>query len=288
MSTAVARKEGKVSAKRSPKKLETESSEPVSAQAAEPQTHQVVKKVKAAKSAEAAPAGKSAEAAPAGKSAEAAAAKAPVRRAKKASESSEADASKSVPEDKVESKEAGETAAESEQTTENGSKDKLSRKKKTYHQLVSELDNLNQLLERYVSEHKDQKVPGLSKFLKDLEKGIKKARFHVQKIGKNKSSSSGQNSQSGFQKPVRISEAVSRFTGWDVNEPRARVDVTNYVCEYIKRNDLQSPKDKRVILADEKLRDLLEYQSERDGDLTYATIQKLLAKHYTSIAAASA
>lgn len=169
-----------------------------------------------------------------------------------------------------------------------GEEEKLSRKKKNYNQLVSEVDGLNQLVERYVTDHKEQKVPGMNKFLKDLEKGLKKVRIQVQKIGKTKASgSTSSNTQSGFQKPVRISEAVARFTGWDATEPRARVEVTNFVCDYIKKNNLQSSSDRRVINADSSLSQLLDYQSERDGNLTYATIQKLLAKHYTPIPASA-
>ena len=158
--------------------------------------------------------------------------------------------------------------------------DKISRKKKNYNQLLSEVDQLNSLVEKYVSEHKESKNNDLSRFLKNLEKGLKKVKIHVQKIGKNKNSSStNTNIQSGFQKPVKISEAVAQFTGWDVNQPRARVEVTNYVCEYVKQNNLQSPEDRRIIVADAKLTTLLDYSQERDGNLTYATIQKLLAKH---------
>lgn len=162
--------------------------------------------------------------------------------------------------------------------------EKLSRKKKTYQQLVTEIDSLNSLVDTFVQEQKDTKLPqGLSHFLKSLEKSLKKAKVYVQKIGKGKGSTSGSSSQSGFQKPVQISAEVAKFTGWDVSEPKARVEVTNFVCEYIKKHSLQSPTDKRIIVADQKLSQLLEYDASRDGDLTYATIQKLLAKHYTAV-----
>ena len=167
-------------------------------------------------------------------------------------------------------------------STEN--EDKISRKKKNYNQLLSEVDNLNSLVEKYVIERKDSKKNDLSKFLKNLEKGLKKVKIHVQKIGKNKNSSTtSTNVQSGFQKPVKISDAVAQFTGWDVAQPRARVEVTNFVCDYVKQNNLQSPDDRRNILADTKLSELLDYNKERDGNLTYATIQKLLAKHYSPV-----
>lgn len=181
----------------------------------------------------------------------------------------------------VEHEEKAEQAVEEATVSDGG--EKLSRKKKTYQQLVSELDSLNQLVEKYMGEQREAKIPGLNQFLKSLEKGLKKARYAAQKIGKSKGSAAGGNVQSGFQKPVRISEEVSKFTGWDVSEPRARVEVTNFVCDYIKKHNLQSPNDKRIILADAKLSHLLDYSHERDGDLTYATIQKLLAKHYTSL-----
>lgn len=164
------------------------------------------------------------------------------------------------------------------------SSEKLSRKKKNYNQLISEVDTLNSLVERYISDHKDVKSSSdLAKFLKTLERGLKRVQGHVQKVGKQKVATTSANVHSGFQKPVRISSQVAEFTGWDVSQPRARVEVTNYVCEYIKSNNLQNPADKRVILADSKLSDLLGYQKEKDGDLNYAKIQKLLAKHYSPI-----
>jgi chromatin remodeling complex protein RSC6 len=169
-----------------------------------------------------------------------------------------------------------------------GDEEKLSRKKRTYVQLVSEVDSLNEAVDRFILDHRDPKNTDMNRFLKVLEKGLRKVRVHVQKIGKNRSNvPSAPGVQSGFQKPVRISNAVADFTGWDSNEPRARVEVTNFVCDYIKQHNLQSPDDRRVILADQRLTQLLEYQQERDGNLTYATIQKLLAKHYTPLSAAS-
>jgi chromatin remodeling complex protein RSC6 len=166
--------------------------------------------------------------------------------------------------------------------------EKLSRKKRTYVQLVTEVDNLNEAVDRYIVDHRDPKNTDMNRFLKVLEKGLRKVRVHVQKIGKNRSNAqSAPGVQSGFQKPVRISDAVAQFTGWDSSEPRARVEVTNFVCDYIKQNNLQSPDDRRVILADQRLTQLLDYQLERDGNLTYATIQKLLAKHYTPLSASS-
>ena len=174
--------------------------------------------------------------------------------------------------------------SESSEEESKASGEKLSRRRKNFNQLLTDIELLNSTVEQYIAEHKDIKSTSeLSKFLKSMDKGLKKVRVQVQKFGKQKTHNASVNSHSGFQKPVRISSQVADFTGWDESQPRARVEVTNFVCDYIRCNSLQSPNDKRVILADEKLASLLEYNREIHGDLTYATIQKLLAKHYTSI-----
>ena len=160
--------------------------------------------------------------------------------------------------------------------------DKVSRKKKNYNNLMTQVEHLTKLVEKYLADHPDSKNDA-SRLIKHVSNGLKKIRSQVLKFDKTKVANTNSKSRSGFQKPVKISEAVALFTGWDVNEPRARVDVTNYICDYIKQNKLQSPQDGRVILADEKLSGLLNYEAERDGRLTYATIQKLLAKHYSPV-----
>ena len=49
---------------------------------------------------------------------------------------------------------------------------------------------------------------------------------------------------SGFQKPTRISKDLAKFTGWDQAQLRSRVDVTKFICDYIKQHNLQDPQDK--------------------------------------------
>ena len=89
------------------------------------------------------------------------------------------------------------------------------------------------------------------------------------------------NNNSGFLKPVPISKEMAKFTGWSADEPRSRVDVTKYICNYIKENDLQNPEDRRQILADSKLRKLLKYDPESATQpLTYFHIQSLMKNHF--------
>jgi upstream activation factor subunit UAF30 len=55
---------------------------------------------------------------------------------------------------------------------------------------------------------------------------------------------------SGFMKPMRPSEQLAKVVG---SEPLPRSEVTKKVWDHIKRNRLQNPKNKREILADDKL-----------------------------------
>ena len=89
------------------------------------------------------------------------------------------------------------------------------------------------------------------------------------------------NSNSGFLKPVQISKEMAKFTGWDASQLKSRVDVTKFLCNYIKENDLQNPKDRRQILADSKLSKLLKYDSKKETNpLTYFRIQSCLKEHF--------
>jgi upstream activation factor subunit UAF30 len=96
-----------------------------------------------------------------------------------------------------------------------------------------------------------------------------------------KTKTTGSSNGSGFMKPVRISKEMAKFTGWDVSEPKSRVDVTKFLCKYIKDNDLQNPEDRRQILADKKLAKLLNYDLAKDGvPLTYFYLQKKIQAHF--------
>jgi upstream activation factor subunit UAF30 len=51
--------------------------------------------------------------------------------------------------------------------------------------------------------------------------------------------------------PLQPDEALSAVVG---SEPMPRTEVTKRIWDYIKQNNLQDPKDKRTIRADDKLR----------------------------------
>ena len=126
------------------------------------------------------------------------------------------------------------------------------------------------------------KVKGV-KFLRSLNKQIKLLKNQAGRVVKLKSSGTRKNTNttSGFLKPVKISKEMAKFTGWDENELRSRVDVTKYLCNYIKENDLQNPTDRRQILVDPKLSKLLKFDPKKESDnLTYYKLQTYLKSHF--------
>lgn len=120
------------------------------------------------------------------------------------------------------------------------------------------------------------------KFLRSVNKRLKVLKTHSLRVSKTKNTTRRNNTNSGFLKPVRISEELAEFTGWDHNELRSRVDVTKFICNYVKENDLQNPEDKRQIRVNEdpKLLKLLAYTGADGKPLTYYSLQTHLKPHF--------
>ena len=115
------------------------------------------------------------------------------------------------------------------------------------------------------------------KFLRCLNKQIKSLKVQCERAIKKTSIPRQNNHNSGFQKPVRISNDLAKFTGWPADELRSRVDVTKYICDYIATNKLQNPEDKRQILPDVKLQKLLGFNPDKaEKPLCYYGIQTYL------------
>jgi upstream activation factor subunit UAF30 len=93
--------------------------------------------------------------------------------------------------------------------------------------------------------------------------------------------SSRTNNNSEFLKPVKISTEMAKFIGCDKDELKSRVELTKYLCQYIRDNNLQNPKDKRQILIDSKLQKLLRFDPKKDNEpLTYFTLLTQLKSHF--------
>jgi upstream activation factor subunit UAF30 len=122
------------------------------------------------------------------------------------------------------------------------------------------------------------------KFLRSLNKSLKQLKKDTARAmkQKRKNPNRAKNTSSGFMKPVPISGEMSKFTGWNSAELKSRVDVTKYICGYIRDNNLQNPDDRRQIVPDKKLQALLKLdkKSLKEEPLTYYSLQKKIQPHF--------
>lgn len=166
---------------------------------------------------------------------------------------------------------------------ENSPTEKKKRRVPTKETIVADFDELVSVVQGEIDRLREAsgRQKGV-KFLRSLNKRIKVLRGHSVRVMKQKTKTNRKNNtNSGFLKPVQISKEMAKFTGWEHSELRSRVDVTKYICNYIRENNLQNPDDRRQIVADKKLAGLLEYDSKSDDKpLTYYRIQTYIKKHF--------
>lgn len=162
---------------------------------------------------------------------------------------------------------------------------KRKRKVPTKESVLEEFDSLQTMIEDEITKRREEsgKAKGV-KFLRSLNKKVKTLRSQSSRVMKQRHRTNRKNNtNSGFLKPVKISKEMAKFTGWDPKELKSRVDVTKYICKYIKDKDLQNPEDRRQIRVekDNKLRKLLNYDSNKDKlPLTYYRLQTYMKKHF--------
>lgn len=83
---------------------------------------------------------------------------------------------------------------------------------------------------------------------------------------------------SGITKPTKVSDAMCEFMGRPKGDLVARTEVTKFITNYIKVNNLKDEAVKRHINPDTKLRSLLNIPT---GDqLTYFNLQKYMTAHF--------
>ena len=79
-------------------------------------------------------------------------------------------------------------------------------------------------------------------------------------------------SNAAFMKDMTLSEDLEAVVG---KGPMPRSEVVKQIWVYIKKNDLQNPKNKRNILADDKLKKVFGGKSE----VTMFEMTKLVSAH---------
>lgn len=115
----------------------------------------------------------------------------------------------------------------------------------------------------------------ITKELKALKKEITK----MQKQSKKKSKVPRKPGNiSGIQKQGKLTPEMYEFTKWDPEKDYSRVDVTKFICNYIRERDLQNKQDKRYILIEQDpvLMKALNYTPGKDPRLSYPLIQRFI------------
>lgn len=170
-------------------------------------------------------------------------------------------------------------------SSEDDKKEKRKRVIPTRDSVIVSFDELIESVEKEIGVLRDtqNKTKGV-KFLRTLGKKLKGLKSQSIRIISKRNPSqrkTGTNVTSGFLKPVNISKEIAKFTGWSANDKKSRVDVTKYLCNYIREHNLQNEKDKRQIKPDAKLSKLLNYDEKTsEQPLTYFHLQRLLKSHF--------
>ena len=152
--------------------------------------------------------------------------------------------------------------------------------------IMADFSELINLLDTEVARLRDSsdKNSGV-KFLRGITRRVKVLQAASARVMKQKQPSARKNNNSGFLKPVQISSEMAKFTGLPADQLHSRVEVTKYLCQYIKEHNLQNPSDKRQIVADPALSKILNYNSKTDDKpLTYYRLQSLLKNHFPAAA----
>jgi chromatin remodeling complex protein RSC6 len=179
-----------------------------------------------------------------------------------------------------------ETTIEAVETVDDSDKSSSGEKKRTITRdiVLSSFDEIIKSIEDEIETLRegDSKVKGI-KFFKTLNKRLKTLKTYSSRLIKDKKSATSKsaNKNSGFLKPVPISKEMAKFTGWNSEELKSRVDVTKFLCNYIRDNNLQNPKDRRQIVVDGKLSKLLKYDAKKETTpLTYYKMQSSIKHHF--------
>lgn len=115
--------------------------------------------------------------------------------------------------------------------------------------------------------------------VKAMQRNVEKELKNTEKKQKKKTNKP-KREPSGFAKPTEISQQLCDFLNKPYGTEMARTEVTKYINEYIKSNNLQQTQDKRKIVPDNKLSQLL--GCKKNDEVTYFNLQKWMKPHFSS------
>lgn len=125
-----------------------------------------------------------------------------------------------------------------------------------------------------------QQINTLNTGVKTLERVVRKEIKTLKKdLDKNKNK--GNRKPSGFAKPTKVSDELCAFMDKPMGSEIARTEVTQYLIQYIKTNELQFETNKKKIVPDESLKKLLNV--EENEEITFFNLQKFMNRHFINM-----
>ena len=158
----------------------------------------------------------------------------------------------------------------------------MSTSQKTTTDQTSTTKTVNPITEQFgavlntLSSFKSQ-ISMLSAQVKSLEKTVKKQMKQLEREAQ-KNKNKGNRIASGFAVPSKISNVLCKFMGKPEGTEMARTEVTKYIIQYIKNNNLPDKDNKKVIKPDNALKSLLNVKAT--DEVTYFNLQKYMNKHF--------
>lgn len=153
----------------------------------------------------------------------------------------------------------------------------------TSEDVVNVVNNVVLQLKTEIANAKSRKDRDSVSALNDAVKHLNSIRKPIDKLARSKpprKQISIDANKNGFLKPVKISPELAKFLGCPDDEMKSRVQVTQAICKYIQENNLQNPKNRREILVDSTLQNLLKFDPAVDGNLAYYQIQSRIQPHF--------
>ena len=122
-------------------------------------------------------------------------------------------------------------------------------------------------------------ISALRSDVKSLTKIIRKIKAKQDDPDGTKAASRAKNN--GFNREQAISPKLREFLGVEEGKLVSRSFVTRAINNYVTEKGLKHPDNGRVLVLDDKLRDLL--QPPADTQVTFLNLQKFLSPHYTKV-----
>jgi len=124
-----------------------------------------------------------------------------------------------------------------------------------------------------------EEIAALRSDIKSLSKIVRKIKTKQDDPTGEKAASRAKNN--GFNRKQAISEKLRAFLDLPQGELVSRSTVTKAINKYVTDNGLKNPDNGRILILDDKLRNLLEPPA--DVEITFLNLQRYLSPHYTKV-----